>query len=177
MSNQAVGGVYQTIIEEVINSSRVDFEESGVEEAVLEELRLVSTAVIHAPTFACPSLPLALSLSSFPSTRPLRIITIHLWSRDCFFPFQIPHEKQKQRSVSRTQEQHASHDPRGSLRGDAGIWGGEEWRVEFGESGGDTALFGALFKSREAPPGPLQAHLPPAKSGDPPNRQELDAAA
>ncbi|KAM0467032.1 hypothetical protein ACHAPV_000546 [Trichoderma viride] len=40
MSNQAVGGVYQTIIEEVINSSRVDFEESGVEEAVLEELRL-----------------------------------------------------------------------------------------------------------------------------------------
>lgn len=43
MSNQAVGNVYQTIIEEVINSSRVDFEESGVEEAVLEELRLVST--------------------------------------------------------------------------------------------------------------------------------------
>ncbi|KAJ4862897.1 transcription factor IIA, alpha/beta subunit domain-containing protein [Trichoderma breve] len=40
MSNQAVGNVYQTIIEEVINSSRVDFEESGVEEAVLEELRL-----------------------------------------------------------------------------------------------------------------------------------------
>jgi hypothetical protein len=42
MSNQAVGGVYQTIIDEVINSSRVDFEESGVEEAVLEELRQVS---------------------------------------------------------------------------------------------------------------------------------------
>ncbi|PTB68842.1 transcription factor IIA, alpha/beta subunit [Trichoderma citrinoviride] len=40
MSNQAVGSLYQTIIEEVINSSRVDFEESGVEEAVLEELRL-----------------------------------------------------------------------------------------------------------------------------------------
>ncbi|KAI9171711.1 transcriptional regulator [Paramyrothecium foliicola] len=39
MSNQAVGAVYQTIIEEVINSSRVDFEESGVEESVLEELR------------------------------------------------------------------------------------------------------------------------------------------
>ncbi|KOS19540.1 Transcription initiation factor IIA large subunit [Escovopsis weberi] len=40
MSNQAVGSVYQTIIDEVVNSSRVDFEESGVEEAVLEELRL-----------------------------------------------------------------------------------------------------------------------------------------
>ncbi|KAK8927420.1 hypothetical protein VCV18_003896 [Metarhizium anisopliae] len=39
MSNQAVGTVYQTIIDEVINSSRVDFEESGVEENVLEELR------------------------------------------------------------------------------------------------------------------------------------------
>ncbi|KFH43472.1 Transcription initiation factor IIA large subunit-like protein [Hapsidospora chrysogenum ATCC 11550] len=39
MSNSAVGNVYQTIIEEVINSSRVDFEESGVEESVLEEMR------------------------------------------------------------------------------------------------------------------------------------------
>ncbi|PHH90742.1 hypothetical protein CDD83_2782 [Cordyceps sp. RAO-2017] len=39
MSNQAVGNVYQTIIEEVINSSRVDFEESGVDDSVLEELR------------------------------------------------------------------------------------------------------------------------------------------
>ncbi|KAF5027564.1 hypothetical protein F66182_306 [Fusarium sp. NRRL 66182] len=39
MSNQAVGNVYQAIIDEVINSSRVDFEESGVEESVLEELR------------------------------------------------------------------------------------------------------------------------------------------
>ena len=43
MSNQAVGNVYQTIIEEVVNSSRVDFEENGVEESVLEELRLVSS--------------------------------------------------------------------------------------------------------------------------------------
>lgn len=42
MSNQAVGNVYQAIIEEVINNSRVDFEESGVEESVLEELRQVS---------------------------------------------------------------------------------------------------------------------------------------
>jgi transcription initiation factor TFIIA large subunit len=45
MSNQAVGNVYQTIIEEVINSSRVDFEENGVEESVLEELRQVSHAM------------------------------------------------------------------------------------------------------------------------------------
>lgn len=46
MSNQAVGNVYQTIIDEVINSSRVDFEESGVEESVLEELRQVRRAIL-----------------------------------------------------------------------------------------------------------------------------------
>lgn len=43
MSNQAVGSVYQSIIEDVINSSRVDFEESGVDDSVLEELRKAST--------------------------------------------------------------------------------------------------------------------------------------
>jgi hypothetical protein len=41
MSNQAVGAVYKAIIDDVVNSSRVDFEESGVEESVLEELRQV----------------------------------------------------------------------------------------------------------------------------------------
>lgn len=46
MSNAIVGGVYQTIIDDVINSSRVDFEESGVDEAVLEELRKVSRALL-----------------------------------------------------------------------------------------------------------------------------------
>lgn len=46
MSNQAVGSVYQTIIDEVINSSRVDFEENAVEESVLEELRQVSASVL-----------------------------------------------------------------------------------------------------------------------------------
>lgn len=43
MSNQAVGNVYQTIINDVIETSRVDFEEGGVDEAVLEELKQVST--------------------------------------------------------------------------------------------------------------------------------------
>lgn len=38
MSNTVVGGVYQSIIEEVINTSRVDFEENGVEESVLDDL-------------------------------------------------------------------------------------------------------------------------------------------
>ncbi|TDZ60580.1 Transcription initiation factor IIA large subunit [Colletotrichum trifolii] len=39
MSNNAVGQVYKQIIEEVINSSRVDFEEGGVDESVLDELK------------------------------------------------------------------------------------------------------------------------------------------
>ncbi|KAF6837764.1 transcription factor IIA [Colletotrichum plurivorum] len=39
MSNNAVGAVYQQIIDEVIASSRVDFEEGGVDENVLDELK------------------------------------------------------------------------------------------------------------------------------------------
>lgn len=41
MSNTQVGSVYSGIIVDVIDSSRVDFEEGGVDEHVLEELRLV----------------------------------------------------------------------------------------------------------------------------------------
>ncbi|KAK4231723.1 transcription initiation factor IIA large subunit [Podospora fimiseda] len=39
MSNTAVGPVYETIINEVINSVRVDFEENGVDDGVLEDLK------------------------------------------------------------------------------------------------------------------------------------------
>jgi hypothetical protein len=42
MSNTVVGNVYDQIIKEVVEASRVDFEESGIEESVLEELRAVS---------------------------------------------------------------------------------------------------------------------------------------
>jgi transcription initiation factor TFIIA large subunit len=42
MSNSQVGGVYQQIINDVIAASRVDFEEGGIDEAVLEQLRKVS---------------------------------------------------------------------------------------------------------------------------------------
>jgi transcription initiation factor TFIIA large subunit len=41
MSNTQVGTVYQQIIADVVESSRVDFEEGGVDERVLEELKLV----------------------------------------------------------------------------------------------------------------------------------------
>ncbi|KKA29162.1 hypothetical protein TD95_004026 [Thielaviopsis punctulata] len=39
MSNTAVGSVYEQIIDDVISSARVDFEESGIDEATLEDLR------------------------------------------------------------------------------------------------------------------------------------------
>lgn len=42
MSNQNVGAIYAQIITDVIDSSRVDFEEMGVEESVLEDLKKVS---------------------------------------------------------------------------------------------------------------------------------------
>ena len=42
MSNNQVGSVYQQIIQDVLNSSRVDFEEGGIDEGVLEELKKVS---------------------------------------------------------------------------------------------------------------------------------------
>ena len=42
MSNAQVGTVYSQIIQEVIESSRVDVEEGGIDESVLDELRQVS---------------------------------------------------------------------------------------------------------------------------------------
>lgn len=53
MSNTGVGSVYQTIINEVINSSRVDFEENGIEESALEELRKVSLEHAQALALEC----------------------------------------------------------------------------------------------------------------------------
>lgn len=42
MSNATVGTVYEHIINEVINAVRVDFEENGVDDSVLEELKKVN---------------------------------------------------------------------------------------------------------------------------------------
>jgi len=52
MSNNNVGAVYEHIIDEVINTVRVDFEEGGVGEDILEELKKVSACPIS------PSSPL-----------------------------------------------------------------------------------------------------------------------
>ncbi|KAK9365117.1 transcription factor IIA, alpha/beta subunit [Lipomyces kononenkoae] len=41
MSNNIVGAIYRDIVEDVINSSRIDFEDSGVDESTLRELKLL----------------------------------------------------------------------------------------------------------------------------------------
>jgi transcription initiation factor TFIIA large subunit len=43
MSNANVGAVYQQVIRDVVESTRVDFDEAGVDESVLEELARVSS--------------------------------------------------------------------------------------------------------------------------------------
>jgi hypothetical protein len=59
MSNAAVGSVYDTIISEVINAVRVDFEENGVDDSALEDLKKVRRS-------QCPSFVLtAAALLSF----------------------------------------------------------------------------------------------------------------
>ncbi|KFY77966.1 hypothetical protein V499_02779 [Pseudogymnoascus sp. VKM F-103] len=45
MSNTTVGAVYQQIIRDVVDSSRVDFEEGGVDESVLDELSRIGESV------------------------------------------------------------------------------------------------------------------------------------
>lgn len=63
MSNTNVGMVYDTIIQEVINSVRVDFEENGIEEGVLDELKkrwqikLSQMSVAHFPWDPKPDVP------------------------------------------------------------------------------------------------------------------------
>jgi transcription initiation factor TFIIA large subunit len=49
MSNPNVGSVYQQVIRDVIETSRVDFEEGGVDESVLEELARVSFRLSSSP--------------------------------------------------------------------------------------------------------------------------------
>ncbi len=65
MSNAAVGPVYDTIIAEVINAVRVDFEENGVDDGALEDLKKVRL-------YRSPSLSTSqpLSLAAFPPPCP-----------------------------------------------------------------------------------------------------------
>ncbi|KAJ4126239.1 transcription factor IIA subunit alpha [Fusarium oxysporum] len=75
MSNPAVGNVYQAIIDEVVNSSRVDFEESGVEESVLEELRqerVREACVINKDECRCVSTPYTIILHEYGETKDSR---------------------------------------------------------------------------------------------------------
>ena len=55
MSNTLVGPVYDTIITEVINAVRVDFEENGVDDGALEDLKKVSRSFSAPFVFATAS--------------------------------------------------------------------------------------------------------------------------
>lgn len=55
MSNATVGNVYHQVIRDVIESSRVDFEEGGVDESVLEELSRVSSFLCISRCIRCLS--------------------------------------------------------------------------------------------------------------------------
>ncbi|KAK2743788.1 transcription factor IIA subunit alpha [Myotisia sp. PD_48] len=63
MSNEQVGPVYDRVIQDVCDSSRIDFEESGVDQHTLEELRkgwcqkLSSLGVAHFPWDPTPQPP------------------------------------------------------------------------------------------------------------------------
>lgn len=72
MSNANVGAVYEHIIDEVINTVRVDFEEGGVGEDILEELKKVSalshfpviiTSLLRQPGWRSASTPIRFPLS------------------------------------------------------------------------------------------------------------------
>lgn len=58
MSNVHVGQVYEAVIQGVIDAVRVDFEENGVEDGVLEDLKKVRQTRIPVPV----SLPACVSM-------------------------------------------------------------------------------------------------------------------
>jgi hypothetical protein len=67
MSNTAVGPVYDTIISEVVNAVRVDFEENGVDETALEDLKKVRLSQSFDPLpLPCTSLHLGRPVCPFP---------------------------------------------------------------------------------------------------------------
>ncbi|KFY05969.1 hypothetical protein V491_08926, partial [Pseudogymnoascus sp. VKM F-3775] len=77
MSNQTVGTVYQQIIRDVVDSSRVDFEEGGVDESVLDELsrvwqqKLTALNVAQFPWDPKPEAPPAQqTMANIPSSMP-----------------------------------------------------------------------------------------------------------
>ncbi len=64
MSNNAVGPVYDAVIQEVINAVRVDFEENGIDDRVLEDLKRVRLSISppSLPLHHCPALPFSISV-------------------------------------------------------------------------------------------------------------------
>ena len=83
MSNAAVGLVYDTIIAEVINAVRVDFEENGVDDGALEDLKKVR--LYRSPSLSSTSRPLP--LAAFP---PPCLAFSHLRQSNQVYSFDSP---------------------------------------------------------------------------------------
>lgn len=93
MSNTNVGMVYDTIIQEVINSVRVDFEENGIEEGVLDELKKVRFSFSLFPSSdlfsrCCAVLPALTILPLLSLPRQHRPI-YHFGNGGTLFPCQV----------------------------------------------------------------------------------------
>jgi transcription initiation factor TFIIA large subunit len=76
MSNTAVGPVYDTIISEVVNAVRVDFEENGVDETALEDLKKVRLSQSSIP-LPLPCTSLHLSRPACPASHPFPSDQLH----------------------------------------------------------------------------------------------------
>ena len=92
MSNTAVGPVYDIIIAEVINAVRVDFEENGVDDGALDDLKKVRLSPSPSPPLSCHCTEVHSAIClPFPNLRQFdeyisrfnagRILSMHLFFR------------------------------------------------------------------------------------------------
>lgn len=172
MSNAAVGHVYDTIIAEVVNAVRVDFEENGVDEGALEDLKKVRLSLNIHPPFVLATAALASSAAltyHFPSSRQSRssrfisrsVCRVHFYHALSFraivsFGLALIAPAKVATSVGRSLGG-CPLAPRG-----AGERGGEQLaRV------GDPALLGLFLKASPTAAGAAQSSYPPLPIGLP----------
>ncbi|EEQ33667.1 transcription factor IIA subunit alpha [Microsporum canis] len=112
MSNQLVGMVFDRVIQEVCDSSQIDFEESGVDQHALEELRkgwqskLSSLGVAHFPWDPAPQPP-ASQPQATQQAAPLPPPSATIPSNDSRLNSQPQHHPQQQQQQQTHQPQHA----------------------------------------------------------------------
>lgn len=141
MSNAAVGHVYDTIIAEVVNAVRVDFEENGVDEGALEDLKKVRLSLFSIPlcprhcslgprsaalTYHFPSshLPINPSQVSFRDRLPAAFLSCTFFSSDRFPWFGVDGTSQSRDECRGAPSAAASGSPGGGREGVESSWPG-----------------------------------------------------